>query len=696
MHVTKLAHEVGDAQRSLADALFALAELAYHDTHDGIPLRDQYARRSELVDAALRALWLGVVRALREGEPWIALFRSLQHLPVAARNELLAELALAERGEVLELAAPYRRPLDLVPFPFEEPWLRVRAGLVEACANVELVVLSAWLDRPEPVLELADALGHLLAYADIGEPWTHKRAPGALYRELLRSQRVDSGRAPKMRDLHAGTEEAASAPENRADVHHAQLHQIDSGAKPDPADAPRSLRADDLSFTVFRPRALAVNAWTRLLAFAHLSEKRPGAPADAPDPLSQVRAQAQALLGEDASQYREAREDAGQPIPFEGQLTFLPYMPGVEFDPPQHTFRWLTDIHRAEFLMRAAPALSGETARGTLSVYFGAVLVADLTLSIPVVQTAAAPLPAQQVVSQTARLYRKIFASYSHKDTHTVKMFARLVRAFGDDYLIDQEQLRAGQRWSDELKALIGQADVFQLFWSRHSMRSPFVRQEWEYALSLGKPGFVRPTYWETPLPEAPDLPPPALRALHFEKIPYFAAMDGDPAASPSPGSAPRRARKRVLSAGLGALALLFVGIWSLQYPAHPDAVTPARDVGARPDPQPPARIPNVVPEAASPAFTMLHFESEPARAEVFLNGKFVGVTPLALSLASEHARGTVLMTRDGYHSNTTEFDASRKSAWRVRLVLGRREPSPSSGQALEPNAISRPPRALR
>ena len=48
-------------------------------------------------------------------------------------------------------------------------------------------------------------------------------------------------------------------------------------------------------------------------------------------------------------------------------------------------------------------------------------------------------------------------------------------------------------------------ADVFQLFWSRNSMTSPWVRQEWEYALSLGRAHFIRPTYWETPMPEAPE-----------------------------------------------------------------------------------------------------------------------------------------------------------------------------------------------
>jgi hypothetical protein len=31
-------------------------------------------------------------------------------------------------------------------------------------------------------------------------------------------------------------------------------------------------------------------------------------------------------------------------------------------------------------------------------------------------------------------------------------------------------------------------------------MRSPHVLREWEYAESLARPHFIRPTYWEEPL----------------------------------------------------------------------------------------------------------------------------------------------------------------------------------------------------
>jgi len=73
--------------------------------------------------------------------------------------------------------------------------------------------------------------------------------------------------------------------------------------------------------------------------------------------------------------------------------------------------------------------------------------------------------------------------------------------------------------WSDHLLELIRGADVFQLFWSRNAMVSEYVRAEWEFALSLRRPHFIRPVYWEEPLPEQAGLPPGELRALHFQRI---------------------------------------------------------------------------------------------------------------------------------------------------------------------------------
>jgi hypothetical protein len=362
-------------------------------------------------------------------------------------------------------------------------------------------------------------------------------------------------------------------------------------AGPAPSE-PLPLARDNVQFTVFRPRRLRPMQWSKLLAFAHLAEKRPDAPPGSLDPLQQVQQQAQALLG-DAGAYRTLSEDASQPIPLDARLTFVPTAPDLEFEPERAAIRWLGDVQHAEFRVRAPARLAGSTVRGQLTVLCGSFVVAELALALHVDAASAAREPPAFERGEPVRMYRKIFASYSHLDAAIVNQVSELIAAIGDRYLIDVRDLRAGERWSDALEALIRDADVFQLFWSSRSMRSPFVRQEWQYALSLARPNFVRPTYWEQPLPSSPaeGLPPSDLAALHFQSISAAPALrqprpEHDhalPAAPPPPR--PKRMGRALAASG----ALLVAALAAL--PAMLNQVGP-----------PPAGInPDVVASTAPP-----------------------------------------------------------------------------------------------
>jgi hypothetical protein len=164
----------------------------------------------------------------------------------------------------------------------------------------------------------------------------------------------------------------------------------------------------------------------------------------------------------------------------------------------------MESMHREEFRLQAAPELDGQTAKGSLVVFLGSILLAEMTLSIRVKSGGVATPPERpQVERSSARPYRKIFASYSHKDVAVVEQFERYGRTLGDTYLRDWVHLRAGEVWSEQLAHMIEEADVFQLFWSTHALRSEFVEQEWRYSLALNRLNFIRPTYWENPLPAA-------------------------------------------------------------------------------------------------------------------------------------------------------------------------------------------------
>ncbi|HEV8548733.1 MAG TPA: toll/interleukin-1 receptor domain-containing protein, partial [Polyangiaceae bacterium] len=287
-----------------------------------------------------------------------------------------------------------------------------------------------------------------------------------------------------------------------------------------PLAAPTSARVDDdVQFTVYKPRGVAPGVWTRLLAFAHLGEAPPSADAVEKSPREQVREQAETLLGAEHGAFEQRVEDSMNAIPRHGELTFVPEFAGVQFQPEYASVIWDGKVHRVEFQMRAGRALRGKVARGQLRVLCGGLVLAELNLTLRVEAARAGDGMATFEHAGTARSYRKIFASYSHFDVAIVERVRSYANAIGDRYLIDHVTLRSGEEWSPALERMIREADVFQLFWSRQSMLSPFVRREWEYALSLRRANFVRPTFWEMPLPEAPGLPPAELKSLHFSCI---------------------------------------------------------------------------------------------------------------------------------------------------------------------------------
>jgi hypothetical protein len=302
---------------------------------------------------------------------------------------------------------------------------------------------------------------------------------------------------------------------------------------------------ENVQFTVFRPQSVAPQVWYPLLAFAHLSQRRSAAPVSEPDPLQEVQRQACQALGEQMQCYRPLTQDSTEAVPIEGEITFLPEVSGIEFNPARATFRWVESVHRQDFRLRASPQFDATTARGRLTVFLGRRIIADVPLSINIDAHAQAPTTTAATVQENARPYRRVFASYSRKDLSVVEEFERYLAAFGDEYLRDSITLRAGELWNERLAELIREADIFQLFWSSNSMQSDFVRQEWEHALSLNRQHFVRPVYWEEPLPEdkVHGLPPEALSRLHFQRlVRQQSPKDRHEAPADSPAIAPHSA----------------------------------------------------------------------------------------------------------------------------------------------------------
>jgi len=132
------------------------------------------------------------------------------------------------------------------------------------------------------------------------------------------------------------------------------------------------------------------------------------------------------------------------------EITLIPTCEGVTFNPERISFDWLEDFHRAEFRLKADASMANLAGNGTVTVYVGPVIVATLRLGM--LFNEAEPGPGSAGSEETStRMYRQdeIFMSYSHRDMDIV----------------------------------------------------------------LNEAGFIRPVYWQEPIPE----PPLELSDLHFD-----------------------------------------------------------------------------------------------------------------------------------------------------------------------------------
>jgi hypothetical protein len=222
----------------------------------------------------------------------------------------------------------------------------------------------------------------------------------------------------------------------------------------------------------------------------------------------------------------------------------VPELPGCRFNPPADRFLLLEATHRREFRMEADPGVPGfapgVAVNGRVAFYVASILVGEVPIWAFIAEKGASrtprPEPSAQLsamnlalhvppkpsgtqrqrVAATAAPYGAIFVSYAHDDGTVVARNGPAYKALGMDFLRDQEVLRSGEKWNPRLLDLIERADIFQLYWSSNARRSRYVRQEWRHALQRERENFIRPVYWQKPLPK----PPRELKDFHFAYLP--------------------------------------------------------------------------------------------------------------------------------------------------------------------------------
>ncbi|QQS47815.1 MAG: toll/interleukin-1 receptor domain-containing protein [Acidobacteriota bacterium] len=312
----------------------------------------------------------------------------------------------------------------------------------------------------------------------------------------------------------------------------------------------QSSDGDDVLFSAWHPRAVNPGEWHKLLVYAHLQEA-----------LDAVKTDAGQVLGLKAADYRQSDAKATAKIANGTEITLVPQADGLEFKPAQATISWSGAWQRADFEMTATGKRAGHVVTSSIACYVGPLMIAEVRLPVVVKRSGdegTAEEGAQAV--ESAKMYQAVFASYSHDDTQVVEAVESAYKALGMEYLRDVTTLRSGQKWSDQLLKMIEEADIFQLFWSDKSSRSAYCEQEWQYALSISErkgPGFIRPVYWQKPIPKVPK----DLRALHFAPVDFSRFVA--PASEPVQQTQSTEFDEKLTS--------LTVSTWATSDPANPE-----------------------------------------------------------------------------------------------------------------------------
>ncbi len=274
------------------------------------------------------------------------------------------------------------------------------------------------------------------------------------------------------------------------------------------AETRRSNVREPVEFTAYYPKEIAPNVWADLLAYVYRTSA-----ADA------VKNDAQSELGAAISGYRRVARPEQSLVMEEAQIVVTPHLTGFQFNPVSVTVGFFDAFNRADFKVRATTAAPGDVHEGVIAFTVEGIIVCEIPLYIEVNPNASIPVSAQPTAplvtaAPPRKAYQAVFCSYSRKDLQIVERVERAYRILGFDYLRDLTTIRPGEDWDSRLLQMIEQADIFQLFWSSHSAASNAVKKEWTKALELAaaRPSFIRPVFWEQPMPA----PPPELSHINF------------------------------------------------------------------------------------------------------------------------------------------------------------------------------------
>lgn len=281
-------------------------------------------------------------------------------------------------------------------------------------------------------------------------------------------------------------------------------------------------------FSAYYPRQAAAKTTYGLYVYAHL-----------PDALDVVQRDVRDFVDELGGDVpRPVAADETLQLAEDTLLTIMPEAEGLEFEPVAVVKRWRAPLTRFDFTFTPSLGQAGDLLTGRIAVLVAGIEVASIPFTTeiipaePVLRSDAQPenplAAAKFTHSPPVSLYERIFISYAREDKAIANAYRLAQMAIGHEVFMDSYSIRSGEHWQAALARAIDSADIFQLFWSQASSSSDAVRHEWQYALQYKCSetrcvGFIRPVYWETPMPP----PPQELSHLNFRYVPFGSANAG-------------------------------------------------------------------------------------------------------------------------------------------------------------------------
>ncbi|NJL57777.1 toll/interleukin-1 receptor domain-containing protein [bacterium] len=90
-----------------------------------------------------------------------------------------------------------------------------------------------------------------------------------------------------------------------------------------------------------------------------------------------------------------------------------------------------------------------------------------------------------------ARMAWQVFLSYSRQQYYMAELLVLHLQKRGITVWFDMQQIEPGEQWKSEIQHGLENAEIVLLLLSTESLASPYVADEWRYALEHGRPVIV-------------------------------------------------------------------------------------------------------------------------------------------------------------------------------------------------------------